>query len=565
MRYCFAFVCQAGELEPKALLLAASLRRHLRCEHELVAAIPQPESAWGKPGAATLDALRRMGVRFAAIENPIDPSYPIANKIACLGIETTADKRVFMDSDMLCLRDFAGPARFGEAAVNVKPGDLVGIASDLSQWDAAYQACGVTLPAWRVTATVSRQSMPPYFNAGFIACDRASGLAREWAECARAIDASAAVARKRPWLDQVALSVAIAKRGLSVDCLDERFNYPAHLRPLRGEAPYFCHYHYPQVIRREPRLLALFSSLLAEHPGIRAVLEAHAEWSMLLAPRAVEVREDTPAPELIVTGIPRSGTSYLCKLLHELGDCVIVNEPPEIFAPLQAHEIPHGVALYYRDLRRDVLDGKPIRNKLHNGEFIEDTARIDTVEEYRAVVTRPDFLVGTKNTLAYLARLPQVHRALPDAGIVACVRHPLDTIASWKSTFAHLANADLEGQVLGHSGDPMMSALQRERLAEMAATSHLPLRRALMWRYLAEIVLEHRDRIAVLRYEDVVADPAAAVRRVFAAVPGMFDAPMPAWKASSPRSNRAVLDAQDLAAIRGICAQTAADFGYEPF
>ncbi|HEY6853265.1 MAG TPA: hypothetical protein VI139_03390, partial [Gemmatimonadales bacterium] len=69
MRYCFAFVCQAGELEPKALLLAASLRRHLRCEHELVAAIPQPESAWGKPGAATLDALRRMGVRFAAIEN----------------------------------------------------------------------------------------------------------------------------------------------------------------------------------------------------------------------------------------------------------------------------------------------------------------------------------------------------------------------------------------------------------------------------------------------------------------------------------------------------------------
>ena len=37
---CFVFVCQQGELELKALLLALSLKRHLRFHAELVAAVP---------------------------------------------------------------------------------------------------------------------------------------------------------------------------------------------------------------------------------------------------------------------------------------------------------------------------------------------------------------------------------------------------------------------------------------------------------------------------------------------------------------------------------------------
>ena len=48
-RYCFVFVCQQGDLELKARLLAASLRHFLRCDFELVAALPTPDA--GCPSA----------------------------------------------------------------------------------------------------------------------------------------------------------------------------------------------------------------------------------------------------------------------------------------------------------------------------------------------------------------------------------------------------------------------------------------------------------------------------------------------------------------------------------
>jgi hypothetical protein len=584
MSYCFVFICQQGELEVKSLLLAASLRRHLRCDHELVAAIPHPESTWGAPAPDTLALLQRLGVRTVPIENPIDPGYPIGNKLACLGVETTADKMVFLDSDMLCLRDFAGGSRFERSPVNVKPADLATFGADLQRWQSAYAAHGLTVPDSRVLSTVSGETMPPYFNAGFIAAHRDSGLAAEWIAAARAIEADPAVPDKRPWLDQVALPVAMAKRGLVPDCLDERFNFPAHLKPLDAAAlPWFCHYHSPDVLRREPVANAQVDELAEEHPELRHALESRPEWKVLLAPYRLSPGSTGAAPppdstgmargpstahavspQLIVTGIPRSGTSFLCKLIHGMPDCVVINEPREVFAPLAGEPIPWGVALRYGELRRDILDGQPVMNKLHRGEFIEDTAEVDTLEPYNPQVSRPDFLLGTKNTLAYLGRLAALRRAMPHAGIAACVRHPLDTIASWKSTFPHLANADMESQRVGHSGDRFVSGLQRERLREIAATARPAIRRALLWRYLAEIVLDHRDRIAVLRYEDLVTDPAAALARVFAATPHMFAVdPGQPLQPSSVRQNRDALDASDYEAVSGICAQAAAALGYD--
>ena len=82
MKYCFVFVCQQGELEIKSALLAASLKHFLRCRHELVAALPEPEAVWGRPSDATLALLDQLGVRQVPINNPISPDYPIGNKLA---------------------------------------------------------------------------------------------------------------------------------------------------------------------------------------------------------------------------------------------------------------------------------------------------------------------------------------------------------------------------------------------------------------------------------------------------------------------------------------------------
>ena len=584
MKYCFVFVCQQGELEIKSLLLAASLQRFVRCDHELRAAIPQPESIWGKPSFATLELFERLGAGTCGIENPIGPEYPIGNKLACLGIESDADKIIFLDSDMLCMREFHGDRRFEEFHVNAKPADMATWAADPQQWQRAYASCGTGFPQHRVSSTVSGESMPPYFNAGFIAAHRSSDLAKAWAECARSIDADASIPDKRPWLDQIALPVALSKLALKVDCLDERFNYPAHIKPIVSDnPPYFCHYHTPEVLCREPLAKSLAQSLMNEHKSLQDIVEANPAWNGLLRQpvrkppilsRVGNRLKDsifrpmrppqTFMPELIITGMPRSGTSYLCKLAHSAENCVVINEPGEIFAPLSQQAAPWGVATFYRELRRDILVGKPVSNKLDRGEFIEDTALVDVLESYTPPVSRDDFLLGTKNTLAYLARLPQLRRVMPQASIVACVRHPLDTIASWKTSFPHLAGANLEIQQVGHSRDELLTGSQRRRLEEIAATPHLALRRALMWRHLAELILENRHHLLVLRYESLVTQPLASLRQVFDSLPLSQKLKLPLnISPSAPRHKLDVLDEDDLACIRGICGQTAAELGYE--
>ncbi len=54
-------MCQAGELELKALLLVASLRHHnLDINAELIAAIPD-ENLWGEVSQSTKSLLTRLG------------------------------------------------------------------------------------------------------------------------------------------------------------------------------------------------------------------------------------------------------------------------------------------------------------------------------------------------------------------------------------------------------------------------------------------------------------------------------------------------------------------------
>jgi len=69
MKYCFVFICQQGELEIKSMLLAASLKENLQCDYELVSAIPQPESRWGKISENAEKLIDQLGIRKVTIEN----------------------------------------------------------------------------------------------------------------------------------------------------------------------------------------------------------------------------------------------------------------------------------------------------------------------------------------------------------------------------------------------------------------------------------------------------------------------------------------------------------------
>ncbi len=572
----FIFVCQAGRLENQALLLAASLRRNLRCENELIAAVPSPQDTWGSLSDDTIDLLDRLDVRRVPIENQIDPSYPIGNKVSCLQVPTTADRLVFVDSDILLMRSFEAGPLFA-APFSAKPADLPNVKSPW-QWARVYRACRVKRPKESVATTLYGQLVLPYFNAGLVSVDPTVKLGDAWLECCRRIDRVWGLPIKRPHLDQLALPVAVRKLNLPYTCLPESYNYPVHLKPLDPTSPpIFAHYHDPQVLRREPALAALIRELSEEHPALAARLRDDPEYAPMLAPRgsaiamsisgngakpqATSVHVSGRAlPELIITGIPRSGTSYLCNLLHRYDNCVVLNEPDFISRPLRKEPIPYSVATHYRDIRRNVLEGKPILNKLRNGKVTDETVGANEQTEYSPRVANGNFVLGMKSPLAFLNRLDALRQAMPHARVIACVRNPYDTIASWKTTFEHLQSADIASMRHGGLRDKFLAGRRRAALQDVAHQKHPAWRRAAWWRYLAELILEAGPDVLRIAYPVMATQPASVVAQVL----NGFDAGAlaePIRPSTVRAEKRSALDDEDMQAIRALCSDAAAALG----
>ncbi len=167
-------------------------------------------------------------------------------------------------------------------------------------------------------------------------------------------------------------------------------------------------------------------------------------------------------------------------------------------------------------------------------------------------VVREDFTLWTKNTLAYLNRLPHLLEAMPEATFIACVRHPADTIASWSRTFPHLRDADVEKFPIGHPMDPFLSSEQREELAEIAACHELPRRRALLWNYLTSIILQNRARLVVVRLEDLARNPQFFLKNALATSASLNASPFYALQSLCP----------NVEILEETCSPIAEEFGY---
>jgi hypothetical protein len=562
----FVFVCQAGEWELKAALLAASLRRHYGVDVELIAAVPQPHEIWGTVASATAALLERLQVRCVPITNPIDHAFSHANKIACLGVETTADVLVFLDSDTICLArcDFALGAG---TRIALKVADLPAFPTDgESGWVATYAATGRTMPERRIALSCDATPSPPFYNSGVIVLDTAFAgeLCAAWTEASRLIRLEQRVPERRLWSDQLGLAVALDMLETVPAALELQHNHPTHLMPLEATPGVaFAHYHWPQIIAQEPALRALTASLMEEHPVLGGLMQRHAGWTELARPnprRHTAGRLPHQERTLLVTGISRSGTSYLCSLIDAHSNAVGLNETPELVTALKGPLTPWSLPAYLRRVRSDILDGKPVRNKVKDGRVISDTAEEDRFGTYQPSIETHEFVVAAKNTFAFLSSLARVRQVMPRARFVICVRNPVDTIASWKASFEHLRQADLTIRPVGGPDDPNLSPRWRAALEEIETTQNLAVRRAKLWRYLAERVLEDcANGHTLVRYEDLVADPIAVLAKLLDGLPAgtLGDG----WQRPRPRDRRSVLDPEDMEAISVICAPAAAKLG----
>lgn len=517
--FCFVFICQAGRLEVDALMLALSLQHFVKCDHEIVAALPTPASRWGTPRPEITEQFTRMGVRMVEIENQIDPDYPIGNKISCLGIPTDKDKQVFVDSDILCLREFNGGEEF-RAQLNVKPADVFTFGRDEEVWRHAYATMGLEPPTDRVEATISGESMLPYFNAGFIAVASDVGFGEAWRQACVAIEAEDKVQPKRPWLDQIGLPVAAYKLGLEISQLTEKYNFPAHLRAIdNDDPPVFCHYHTPKLLLKSRHAVSVLERLGAEHPIIWELMRDQEMWAPvarlgrpplrqrlwtlpgLKQGRAAIAdaaenrhRKRTSKAELgrnaIVTGFPRSGTSLYSALLNSIPNVACLNE----ISPTEK------TFRFFRQTRQKIAAGLPVTNKYSGrGELTTNTISGGTQLDDRVIpIVDDQFVLAQKFTLPYLNRLVE----LCDQGwsVWVLVRDPLYAISSWKRCPPHFAIAKIDPP------DPLMAHIEFQSTGRDE-------RRIEIWNHYARAIDAVRDRVQIVRYEDLVENPQAELER----------------------------------------------------
>ncbi|MCP1647404.1 sulfotransferase [Pseudomonas nitroreducens] len=545
------FVVHGGELETKAALLAASLRARMGGRIRIVAALATPADIWGEISKSTYRLYERLDVELREIVNPFGKAYPIGNKFSALALGGDQGGTIFLDSDILCLGmpDLDWLLRFDAA---LKPADVALIPTDVDYWEPLYRLAGLQPPVKRVLTSCTSELMLPYFNAGFIWMRQAASFAAQWLAIAKLIASASEIEHKWPWLDQLALPVALQSQGRQVKVLTERFNFPAHLKPLRcGADQLFCHYHELAVLPREVVLMELIDELRQRWPELDEVLHSCAAGRAIL--EADSGSEGQSAEDILITGLPRSGTSYLCRLLSERPDTVIVNEPPQVFSALGESVLPWGIPRMYEELRREIRNGRPILNKHNGGRILEDTALGgDIATPYLAEAQSPRFMLGTKNTLAYLSRLPAIQRTMPWVRCIGLIRHPYDSLTSWSRTFEHLRVASVEAQAIAHPDDPALAGWQRKALLEIVSTESPALRRALWWRYLAWQLLDARD-LRWMRYEDLISSPREMANRL---VEGR---PLPEF---SPITSAAELTDEERDLISSVVCEVAERFQY---
>jgi lipopolysaccharide biosynthesis glycosyltransferase len=283
-KYCFVAICQEGELEISSMLLFSSLRQHLKVESELIALVPHPESLWGKPSDNTLSQLAELRVGIQSVINPIGPHYPIGNKLSAFNVETHCEKIVFLDSDMLCMNEFMHDSIF-ENSICARPASNSLYGNSLVQWENVYNLFGKNLPTERMLSAVSKELMPPYFNAGFIMADAKLNLSDMWIRCAKNIEDNADIEKKFPYLDQIALPVAATLLGTPIHPLPEKYNFPPMNDHQLLQNPVFYHYNNPTVASNYPRVVTAIRATAELHPRLLKAMLKNEQWSSLLRNR----------------------------------------------------------------------------------------------------------------------------------------------------------------------------------------------------------------------------------------------------------------------------------------
>jgi len=224
-------------------------------------------------------------------------------------------------------------------------------------------------------------------------------------------------------------------------------------------------------------------------------------------------------PDVIVTGLPRSGATVVAALIDYLPRAVCFNSPAAhiAYARKQNNALPYGKWLagdfIWRRAqlqRRQPLpdfraaDGSPFMD----GQNDPKQPRNESGKAAHVLFTRAklegDFILGMKHHVLYTALLPALVK-FDHFKIIAVIRHPLDVLASWQK---------LGMPPLARGNPPGIGRLWPEALAIAEAEIDPIDRMVQLYDLHLQRYHELGEQVHIVKYEDVAHDP-MTVSRLF--------------------------------------------------
>ncbi|MCB5410160.1 hypothetical protein [Pseudogemmobacter faecipullorum] len=278
------FIVEPPSYELMACYLAASLRQQFGPELVLIGYCPAEKLGGISPDVREVLSRLNCELRGFATEGRFDPPYPHGNKLLASLEKRETEFSCFIDSDVLCIR----PNQIGNIT---RPGHVsLSKAASMnwapqSIWQDIYRICRMEMPEERFRPMKQRKGAPglPYFSSGLFSFPEhhrtSEGLSfpEVWMQVAREIDAAPEVPKKRPYLDQLSLPLAIRRAGLDWNILPDaqHFILGGRLRgePLpEGEEIFTVHYRQWELLK-EVGLARQAKDMLERHAGVRRIAQ----------------------------------------------------------------------------------------------------------------------------------------------------------------------------------------------------------------------------------------------------------------------------------------------------
>jgi hypothetical protein len=220
---------------------------------------------------------------------------------------------------------------------------------------------------------------------------------------------------------------------------------------------------------------------------------------------------------VLITGMPRSGTTLVCSLLNELPDIVALHEPMNVFEFVgrRSDEVVEMIERFCGESRKSLHEHKFAISKHVGGKVRDNSAKADAVgkrtrqtEHGRIEIDKPltnEFTLAIKHPAAFTALLEPLSKRFE---CFAIVRNPLATLGSWNSLdwFA-LKDGRLP---VGEKLDVDLARALSEKSDVIDRQIHI-----LEWFYdrFRRFLPEH----ALIKYEDLVASRGRGLAKLFSA------------------------------------------------